>query len=52
MQVKGFPTITFVSGRSGDVTVYSGDRTEEDLISFVNTHATLSSSAAGDHSEL
>ena len=34
-QVKGFPTIAWVSGPTGDVTVYEGDRSLPDLTTFV-----------------
>ena len=35
MQVSGFPTIAWVDGKGGDVSVYSGDRSLEDLTTFV-----------------
>ena len=34
-QVSGFPTIAWVDGKGGDITVYSGDRSLEDLKTFV-----------------
>ncbi|CAL8464780.1 g4315 [Coccomyxa elongata] len=34
-EVKGFPTIAWVSGPTGDVTVYEGDRSLPDLTTFV-----------------
>ena len=38
--VKGFPSLYFVAGTTGEATVYSGDRTQADLIKFVNEHKT------------
>ena len=38
MQVKGFPTLKFVTA-DGEVLDYSGDRSEEDLIKFIKGHA-------------
>ena len=35
LQVSGFPTIAWVDGKGGDVSVYSGDRSLEDLTTFV-----------------
>lgn len=34
-QVSGFPTIAWVDGKGGGITVYSGDRSLEDLKTFV-----------------
>jgi hypothetical protein len=34
-QVKGFPTIAFVSGPDGEITLYEGDRSLPDLTTFV-----------------
>ena len=47
LQVKGFPTINFVS-KSGVVSTYSGERSEEDLIKYVKNQ----SSSGADHTEL
>ena len=33
--MSGFPTIAWVDGKGGDVSVYSGDRSLEDLKTFV-----------------
>ena len=38
MQVKGFPTLKFVTA-DGEVLDYSGDRSEEDLVKFIKGHA-------------
>lgn len=35
MQVRGFPTIIFVNGKDGSIAAYTGDRSEADLISYV-----------------
>ena len=56
VQVKGFPTLNFVS-KDGTVSTYSGGRTEKDLIAYVTeqsgSKATPASSAStDDHSEL
>ncbi len=34
--MSGFPTIAWVEGKGGDVSVYSGDRSLDDLTTFVN----------------
>lgn len=34
-QVKGFPTVAWVSGTTGEVLVYEGDRSLPDLTTFV-----------------
>lgn len=33
--MQGFPTIAFVAGKSGTVTVYEGDRSLPDMTTFV-----------------
>lgn len=33
--MSGFPTIAWVDGKGGDITVYSGDRSLDDLTTFV-----------------
>lgn len=52
--VKGFPTIVFVSGKDQTVLPYSGDRSEEDLVKFVKSNASSKAAgkAADEHSEL
>lgn len=45
-QVSGFPTLKLVTA-DGKVVDYSGDRSEENLIEFVESHADSQASAAG-----
>jgi protein disulfide-isomerase A1 len=45
-KVSGFPTLKFVTA-DGEIVDYSGDRSEEDLISFVSSHADSAASSAG-----
>lgn len=53
MQVAGFPTIMFVSGKDGSVISYDGDRKEADFVSFINKHSSTSSAgSAGSKDEL
>lgn len=33
--MSGFPTIAWVEGKGGDVSLYSGDRSLDDLTTFV-----------------
>lgn len=42
-EVQGFPTLYFRSA-SGNLSQYEGDRTKEDIISFINTNRDKSSS--------
>lgn len=51
LQVRGFPTIFFVSGKDGSVLEYSGDRSEDDLTAYIRSHASQAATA-DDHSEL
>ena len=52
MQVSGFPTLYFISGK-GDIQLFSGQRSEEDLIDFVEEQSTTAEkTSAEDHSEL
>lgn len=44
LQVSGFPTIMFVSGKDGSISSYEGSREQDDLIKFINDHSTRSSS--------
>jgi hypothetical protein len=44
--VSGFPTVAFVSGKTGEVTVYQGDRSLPDLITFVKLKVKYSSAGA------
>ncbi len=46
-QVKGFPTIAFVAGPTGEITIYEGDRSLPDLSTFV-TMKLKDSKAAGE----
>ncbi|EIE22882.1 protein disulfide isomerase [Coccomyxa subellipsoidea C-169] len=46
-EVKGFPTIAFVAGPTGEITVYEGDRSLPDLSTFV-TMKLKDSKAAGE----
>ena len=46
LQVSGFPTLKMVTA-DGKVLDYSGDRSEENLIEFVESHADSEASAAG-----
>ena len=52
LQVSGFPTIMFVSGKDGSVISYDGDRKEADFVSFINKHSSVSSSGSAAHEEL
>ena len=45
-QVQGFPTLAWVSGKDGSVTIYQGDRSLEDLTAFVNVREGPCSSGA------
>ncbi len=44
--MSGFPTLKLVTA-DGKVVDYSGDRSEENLIEFVESHADSQASAAG-----
>jgi hypothetical protein len=46
LQVKGFPTLKFVVGETGDILDYSGDRSKEDLIKFVKQHSRADASTS------
>jgi protein disulfide-isomerase A1 len=50
-EVKGFPTLAFVSGKDGSVHAYSGDRSEDDLIAFVKKHASKAVDAEDSKTE-
>jgi len=47
--VKGFPTIYFVKGSTGDVISYDGSRDKDGFMSFIKKHA---SASEGTHDEL
>lgn len=42
----------FVSGKDGSVSTYDGDRKEEDFVSFINKHSSLSAASASSRDEL
>jgi len=46
-QVKGFPTIVWVSGTTGEVLAYDGDRSLPDLTTFVTMKLKDSKAAEG-----
>lgn len=50
-QVKGFPTIAFVSGPDGEITLYEGDRSLPDLTTFVTMKIKDSKAAKAKLSE-
>lgn len=52
LQVQGFPTLAWVEGKTGAVTVYSGDRSLADLTSFVKGKGSKGGAAAADEDEV
>jgi protein disulfide-isomerase A1 len=46
--VKGFPTLYFVKGSTGEIMSYSGDRSKDDMIKYVKKNG----SGGGSHDEL
>ncbi len=50
-QVSGFPTLKLVTA-DGSIVDYAGDRSEEDLIKFINSNADSSATAASGTDEL
>ena len=50
-QVQGFPTLAWVSGKDGSVTVYQGDRSLEDLTAFVKGKGAKAAPAGEDDDE-
>ena len=52
MQVSGFPTIMFVSGKDGAVLSYDGSREKDDLIKFINDHSSRVSASSVSKVEL
>ena len=49
--MQGFPTLAWVEGKSGAVSVYSGDRSLADLTSFVKGKGSKAGAAAGVEEE-
>jgi len=52
LQVSGFPTIMFVSGKDGSVISYDGNRQQEDMIKFINEHSSGLSPKSASKDEL
>ncbi len=52
LQVSGFPTIMFVSGKDGSVISYDGNRQQEDMIKFINEHSSGLSHKSASKDEL
>ena len=52
LQVSGFPTIMFVSGKDGSVISYDGNRQQEDMIKFINEHSSGLSYKSASKDEL
>ena len=52
LQVSGFPTIMFVSGKDGSVVSYDGNRQQEDMIKFINEHSSGLSHKTASKDEL
>ena len=52
MQVAGFPTIMFVSGKDGSVVSYDGNRQQDDMIAFINDHSSVKSAGSASRDEL
>lgn len=52
LQVSGFPTIMFVSGKDGSVISYDGNRQQDDMINFINEHSSAVSSGSVSKDEL
>lgn len=52
LQVSGFPTIMFVSGKNGAILPYEGSREKDDMISFINKHSSKSGASSASKDEL